>query len=348
MPANESPEEEATMQRSLFTRTALAALAAAALPLAPSLAQGEWRPTRPIEFVVTSGAGGGTDVFARTVQNAITKHNLVPTSVIVTNKGAGSGAEGFVYARGAQGDAHKVVFATNNTWLLPLVARVAFKAEDFTPIAALAFDEFMLWVKYDSPYRTGADFIAAARAANPPLKMGGSQPKDTDQTLTSLIQRATGARFTYVPFRGGGEAGVQLAGGHVDANTNNPSESIGGWRGSQVRPVCVFRREPMARSENVTASQGWHDIPTCASQGIPIEEFNMPRTTFLPPGTTPAQQAFWVNVMRRVTETPEWQEYITRTSQSTRFLTGEAFTTHIRNDIAASRDIFQAEGWLIN
>jgi tripartite-type tricarboxylate transporter receptor subunit TctC len=336
------------MKRSHVTRGLLAAAALAALPLGPAAAQGEWRPTRPVEFVVTSGAGGGTDVFARTVQGAITRHNLLPVSVIVTNKGAGSGAEGFVYARAAQGDAHKVVFATNNTWLLPMVARVAFKPEDFTPVAIMAFDEFMLWVKYDSPHRTAADFIAAAKAANPPLRMGGSQPKDTDQTLTSLIQRAAGVRFTYVPFRGGGEVGVQLAGGHIDANTNNPSESIGGWRGGQVRPVCVFRSTPMARGELVTATQGWHDIPTCASQGIAIEEFSMPRTTFLPPGTTPAQQAFWVDVMRRVAETPEWKEYIARTSQSGRFLTGAEFQAHIRQETTASREIFQAEGWLVN
>lgn len=337
------------LDRAAALRGGLAALALAAMPaLNQARAQGDWRPNRPVEFVVTSGAGGGTDVFARTVQGVITKHNLLPVPVIVTNKGAGSGAEGFVYARAAQGDAHKVVFATNNTWLLPMVSRVAFKPEDFNPVAIMAFDEFMLWVKFDSPHRTAADFMAAARAASPPLRMGGSQPKDTDQTLTSLIQRAANVRFTYVPFRGGGEAGVQLAGGHIDANTNNPSESIGGWRGGQVRPVCVFRGTPMPRGALVTETQGWHDIPTCTSQGIPVEEFSMPRTTFLPPGVTPAQQAFWVDVMRRVSQQPEWQEYITRTSQSARFLTGPEMAAHIRAETAASREIFQAEGWLVN
>ncbi len=324
------------------------ALAALALTSVPVFAQSDWKPTRPVEFVVTSGAGGGTDVFARTVQAAIAKHNLLPVSVIVTNKGAGSGAEGFVYARAAQGDAHKVVFATNNEWLLPLVAKVAFKPEDFVPVSVLAFDEFMLWVKADSPYKTAAEFIAAARAANPPLRMGGSQPKDTDQTLTALIQHAANVRFTYVPFRGGGEAGTQLAGGHIDANTNNPSESIGGWRGGQVRPLCVFRSEPMPAGDKVTETQGWHDIPTCASQGIPIEQFNMPRTVFLPPGATPAQLAFWTDVMKRVAETPEFKEYITRTSQSGRFLSGDAMRAHIRQETEASRRIFQTEGWLVN
>jgi len=334
-----------------FATLTRATVAAAALSMAgtmfPAWAQ-DWKPTRPVEFVVTSGAGGGTDVFARTVQAAIAKHDLLPVSVVVTNKGAGSGAEGFVYGRGARGDAHKVIFATNNEWLLPLVAHVAFKQEDFAPVAILAFDEFMLWVKADAPYKTAADFIAAARAANPPLRMGGSQPKDTDQTLTVLIQRAANVRFTYVPFQGGGLAGTQLAGGHIDANTNNPSESIGGWRGGQVRPLCVFRAEPMPESAKVTETQGWHDVPTCASQGIPIEQFNMPRSTFLPPGTTPAQQAFWVDVMRRVSETPEFKDYITRTSQSARFVSGDAFRAHIRQETETSREIFQAEGWLVD
>ncbi len=83
--------------------------------------------------MVTPGAGGGTDVFVRTVRGAITTHNLLPVSVLITNRGAGSGAEGLVHARTAEEDAHKVVFATNNTWLLPMVARVGFKPEDFTP-----------------------------------------------------------------------------------------------------------------------------------------------------------------------------------------------------------------------
>lgn len=329
-------------------RTLACLLAPALAWAAPAAAQPAWQPTKPVEFVVTSGAGGGTDVFARTVQAAITKHNLIPTSVIVSNKGGGSGAEGFIYARGAQGDANKVVFATNNEWLLPMVSKVAFTPADFKPVAIMAFDEFMLWVKFDSPYQTAAEFAAAARAAPGSVKVGGSQTKDTDQTLVALIQRAADLRFNYIPFRGGGEAGVQLAGGHVDANTNNPSESIGGWRGSQVRPLCVFRREPLPAGDRVTETQGWSDIPTCASQGLPVEEFRMPRSTFLPPGTTPAQQAYWTDVMRRVSETPEWTDYIKRTSQSARFLGPDEMRTHIEAEEKASREVYRAEGWLVN
>lgn len=331
--------------REIFAAPALAA--ALLLPLAAA-AQPAWQPTRPVEFVVTSGAGGGTDIFARTVQAIVAKHNLVPTSIVVTNKGAGSGAEGFVYGRGAQGDGHKVIFGTNNEWLLPLVARVAWKPQDLTPVAAMAFDEFMLWAKADAPYQTGADLIAAAREKPGALKMGGSQTRDTDQTLTLLIQRAAGVRFTYVPYRGGGEVGVQLAGGHIDSNTNNPSESVGGWRGGQVRPLCVFRRDPLPQGPRVTETQSWADIPTCASQGIAIEEFRMPRTVFLPPGVPAGAQAFWVNVMQRVAATPEWKEYIERTSQSATVLSPDQMRALMESEEKTARELYGPEGWLVN
>lgn len=331
--------------REIFVAPTLAA--ALLLPLAAA-AQPAWQPTRPVEFVVTSGAGGGTDIFARTVQAIVAKHNLVPTSIVVTNKGAGSGAEGFVYGRGAQGDGHKVIFGTNNEWLLPLVARVAWKPQDLTPVAAMAFDEFMLWAKADAPFQSAADLIAAAREKPGALKMGGSQTRDTDQTLTLLIQRAAGVRFTYVPYRGGGEVGVQLAGGHIDSNTNNPSESVGGWRGGQVRPLCVFRREPLPQGPRVTETQSWADIPTCASQGIAIEEFRMPRTVFLPPGVPAGAQAFWVNVMQRVAATPEWKEYIERTSQSATVLSPDQMRALMESEEKTARELYGPEGWLVN
>ncbi len=314
----------------------------------PAAAQSSWKPTRPVEFVVTSGAGGGTDVFARTVQAAITRNDLLPNAIVVSNKGGGSGVEGFVYGTAARGDPHKVIFATNNAWTLPMVAKVNWRTEELVPIGAMAFDEFMLWVKQDSPWRSAADLVAAAREKPGAIRMGGSQTHDTDQTLTVLIQRAANLRFTYIPYRGGGEAGVQLAGGHIDSNTNNPSESVGGWRGGQVRPICVFRREPLPAGPKVTETQSWSDIPTCASQGVPVEEYRMPRTVFLPPGAPPAAQAFWTDLFRKVSETAEWKDYVERTSQSGRFVTGDEFRGVMEQDAKMTREIFAAEGWMAN
>src|SRR2546422_520726 len=128
----------------------LSAGAIAVLFAAPAAA--EWRPSKPIEFVATAGPGGGTDNLARTVQSIIVKYKLTDQPVVVVNKGGGSGAEGYTYGKALAGDPYKVIFGTSNAWQQPMVSRVAFKHTDLTPIAAMAQDEFLLWVKQDAPY----------------------------------------------------------------------------------------------------------------------------------------------------------------------------------------------------
>jgi tripartite-type tricarboxylate transporter receptor subunit TctC len=306
-----------------------------------------WEPTKSIEFVVTAGAGGGTDNFARVVQSAITKNKLLDEAIIVTNKGGGSGAEGYIYARGAAGDPHKVIFGTNNAYLLPYVANVAFKMSDLTPVAAMALDEFLLWVNAGSEYKTAKDYIAAAKAKPETLKMGGSQSKDTDQTLVSLIESATGAKFIYVPFNGGGLAAVQLAGGHIDSNTNNPNENIGQWKAGQVRPLCVFSPTRLPEGPKVTGDMGWSDIPLCKDEGIPIDSFQMPRTIWLPANVPADAVAFYTELFKKVSETPEWKEYVTRTVQTARFMSGDELAKFIADDEAKNKQVFEKEGWLV-
>ena len=326
---------------------ATTALVALAVALAASPARAEWKPTKPVEFVVTSGPGGGTDNFARLVQAIVTKYKLMDQPIVVVNKGGGSGAEGFVHAKAAASDPHKVVFATNNEYLLPYVAKLAFKPEELTPVAAMALDEFLIWVNANSPYQDAKSYIEAVKAKPDTFKMGGSQSKDTDQTLTSLIEDATGTKFLYVPFKGGGEAAVQLAGGHIDSNTNNPNENVGQWKGGMVRPLCVFSAARMPQGPKVTETMSWSDIPTCKESGIPIEQFQMPRTVWLPAKVPAEAVSFYVDLLKKVRETPEWKDYIERTSQTDRFLAGEEFRRFIAEDEAKNKKVFEKEGWLV-
>ena len=310
-------------------------------------AQAEWKPTRPIEFIVAAGPGGGTDQFARLVQSVVQKHQLAPVSIIVSNKGGGAGTEAFVYGKAAGNDAHKVVFATNNEWLMPLVTKVGYKFDDLTPVAAMAVDEFLLWVNADSPIKNAKGLIQVAKEKGGAFKMGGSQAKDTDHILTKEIERATGASFTYVPFKSGGEVAVQLAGGHVEANTNNPQENISQWRAGKVRPLCVFSPERLVYKDKVTTDMSWNDIPTCKEEGVPVERFQMPRTVFIPGKATKDQVAYYTELLRKVRETPEWKEWLERGSQSDFFMTGDKFTTFIKQDEAKYRKQFAEYGWLV-
>lgn len=329
--------------------TIRATLIAASLScLAAVPAAADWQPNKPVEFIVASGPGGGTDQFARLVQSIIQKHDLMSVPVIVSNKGGGAGSEAFVYGKGAAGDPTKVVFGTNNEWLLPLVTKMGYKSDDLRPVASMAVDEFLLWTSAESPYKTAREFIDAARQQNGGMKVAGSQSKDTDQILVRRVEKAAGVKFTYVPFKSGGEAAVQLAGAHVEANTNNPQENVGQWKAGKVRPLCVFSPNRLAYKEPVADGKSWADIPTCVEAGIPLPQYQMPRTVWLPKGVTDEQVAFYVGVLDKVRQTSEWKDWLTRTSQSGVFVTGSAFADAIKDDEAKNRTQFAEDGWLVN
>lgn len=329
--------------------TKLATLCAGAIvSLFAAPAGAAWQPTKPIEFVATAGPGGGTDIISRTVQGIIVKYKLVDQPVVVVNKGGGSGAEGYTYGKSMAGDPYRVIFGTSNAWQQPMVSKVAFKHTDLTAIAAMAQDEFLLWVKQDSPYKTVSDYVKAAAAKPGDFKMGGAQSKDTDEVLTRIIEKTANLKLTYIPFKSGAEAAVQLAGGHIDSHVNNPSESLGQWRGGTQRPLCAFSPQRLPKGEKITATEGWSDIPTCVESGLNIPQYQQPRTVWLPGKVTPDQIAFYVDLMKKVQNTPEWKEYIVRTSQTDTFLAGATFDKFIKEDIERVHKIASEQGWLVN
>ena len=319
-----------------------------ALTLAAALAQPAlaWEPTKPIEFIATAGPGGGTDIFARTVQSIVQKHKLTAQPIVVVNKSGGSGAEGWQYLKSSSGDPYKVTFGTSNTWQQPVLSNVPYNYTDFTPIAAMVQDEFLLWVKQDSPVKDAKGYLDAVRQKNGDWKMGGALSKDTDEMLTHLIEKAGNVKMTFIPFRSGGEVAVQLAGGHVESHTNNPSESVGQWKAGTQRPVCVFNVKRLAGGK-VTDKESWSDVPTCKEQGLDVgSTYQQPRTVWLPSKVKPEEAAYYVQLMKKVQATPEWKEYLDRTQQTGVFVSGNDLQKLIHDDLERTRKIGAEQGWL--
>jgi tripartite-type tricarboxylate transporter receptor subunit TctC len=326
--------------------TAAATALAAAILCAAAPAHADWQPTRTIELVVAAGPGGGTDQLARLMQSVITKYKLAPVATVVLNKGGGNGAEGFLDTKLAKGDPHKLIVGTNNAYLLPLVAKLGYQWSELTPVAAVAQDDFILWTPADAPYRTAKELLDAAKADPSAFKIGGSQSKDVDQTLTLLINKTYGTKIVYIPFKSGSEAATQLAGKHIAANLNNPSENISQWRAGQVKPLCVFSKTRMSYTTKV-ADKAWSAIPTCKEQGLAIDEYRFPRTVFMPGGVSADQLKFYVNLLKRITQTPEFAEYVERNALAPTFLEGAALAAYIKADESRARGIFQDAGWLV-
>src|SRR3954467_4844650 len=174
-----------------FARIA-GAIAIAAMAFAPT-AHAAWEPTKPVEFVVPAGTGGGADQMARLIQGVVAKHNLMKQPLIVVNKSGGAGAEGFLSIKEASGDPHKIVVTLSNLFTTPMATGVPFNWKDMTPVAMMALDQFVLWTNAEKPYKNAKEYIDAVKAAGPgKMKMGGTGSKQEDQIITAGLEKATG------------------------------------------------------------------------------------------------------------------------------------------------------------
>ena len=330
---------------STLLRSASLALAAAAAVLAGP-ARAAWEPSKPVEFVVPAGTGGGADQMARLIQGIIVKHKLMKESMIVANKAGGAGAEGFLAVKEAKADPHKIIITLSNLFTTPMATGVPFNWKDMTPVSMMALDQFVLWVNADAPYKTGGEFIAAVKAAGPlKYKMGGTGSKQEDQILTVGLEKATGTKFIYVPYKGGGEVAVQLVGGHINATVNNPIEAVAQWRAGKLRPLCVFDDTRMPYKAKVTDTMSWYDIPTCKEVGVPTD-YVMLRGIFMAPGVTPDQLNYYVDLMKKVRDTPDWKEYMDKGAFNTTTMTGPEFRKWLEANETLHRGLMTEAGFL--
>ena len=331
--------------REKFVRLA-GALTVAVTAILP--AHAAWEPTKPVEFVVPAGTGGGADQMARLIQGVVAKHNLMKQPLVVVNKSGGAGAEGFLEVKNAKGDPHKIVVTLSNLFTTPLATGVPFNWRDMTPVSMMALDNFVLWVNAETPYKTPKEYLDAVKAAGPSkMKMGGTGSKQEDQIITVNIEKSTGTKFIYVPFKGGGEVAVQLVGKHVDSSVNNPVEAVAQWRAKQLRPLCVFDEKRMPYPTKITDTQSWQDVPTCKESGVNAS-YTMLRGIFMPPGVTDDQKKFYVDLLKKVRETPEWKEYMEKGAFNQTFMEGQAFSDWLGKTEQMHRELMKSAGFLSN
>ena len=322
------------------------AIAISAMALVSSSAHAAWEPTKPVEFVVPAGTGGGADQMARLIQGIVIKHKLMNQPLIVVNKSGGAGAEGFLEIKGAKGDPHKIVITLSNLFTTPMATGVPFNWKDMTPVAMMALDQFVLWVNAETPYKNAKEYVAAVKAAGPlKMKMGGTGSKQEDQIITVGLEKATGTKFIYIPFKGGGEVAVQLVGKHIDSSVNNPVEAVAQWRAGKLRALCVFDDKRMTYKAKITDTQAWSDIPTCKESGIPMD-YQMLRGIFMPAGVTADQKGFYVNLIQKIRATPEWVDFMEKGAFNQTYMAGADFEKWVASAETIHHGLMQEAGFL--
>jgi putative tricarboxylic transport membrane protein len=311
-------------------------LALVGLILSP-LSAAAWEPTKPIEFVIPAGTGGGADQMARLIHGIAEKHKLSPQPLIVVNKAGGAGAEGFLHVKGKKGDAHTIIITLSNLFTTPLAQGVPFSWKDLTPVARMALDRFILWVNAETPYKTAREYVAAVKEKPGAMKMGGTGSKQEDQIITVQVEQALGAKFIYVPFKGGGEVCVNLVGKHVDSTVNNPAECVSHWKAGRVRPLAVFDPERIPEAE-------WKDIPTVKEALGADIQYQMLRGIFGAPAMPKEAAEWYAGFLRKVFDTPDFQDYLHKNALKPAFATGAEYVKWVEDAEKMHRDLMEKGG----
>ena len=328
---------------------AAAALVASALfmPAQHAAAQGGWEPTKPIQFIIPAGSGGGADQMARFIQGVVAKHNLAKQPIIAVNKGGGAGAEGFLEVKNSAGNPHTIIITLSNLFTTPLATGVPFNWKEMTPVAMLALDQFVLWVPADAPYKTAKEYIEAVKEGpDKSFKMGGTGSKQEDQIITVALEKLTAPKkFTYIPFGGGGAVAVQLVGKHINSSVNNPIEAVSQWKAGALRALCIFDDQRSIYKTKVTDTMAWSDIPTCKESGVDVD-YQMLRGIFMPPGVKQEHIDYYVDLFKRVMATEDWKQFMEQGAFNQTFMTGDQFKQWLEKAEKLHYELMKEAGFL--
>ncbi len=276
------------------------AFAAQSGPAVPNLPASNWKPDKPVEFVVQASAGGGSDIFARAIARILADEKIVTAPINVVNKPGGSGAVAYTYLRQKKGDPHVIATATSTYVTTPIQGHSPVTYKDFSNVAVLCVEDYVGVVRTESPYKTLKDLIAAAKQKPNAIRTAGASPASSDAIIRYRMERAAGIKLNFIVFQSGGEINAALLGGNIDFASPNPSEATQLIKAGRLRPLAVFSPERLDILK---------DVPTAKEQGIDVtlDQF---RAVVAAGGLTKDQALFWQNAMAKMFQSSGFKKYM--------------------------------------
>jgi putative tricarboxylic transport membrane protein len=254
--------------------------------------------TKPIEFVCHAAPGGGSDIQARFIQSVIETEKLSPQPVAVVNRPGGNGAIAFAYVAGKKGDPHVWLTATTSFLTTPLLTKSKYTYKDFTAITNLAYDDFLVTVRADAPWKTMKDLVEDAKKRQGQIRTGGTYAPGTDALIDHLIGKEAGVKFNYIPFKSGGEAMIALLGGNIDMFYPNPGEALAQMEAKKVRILGVASAKRL---------EGAPNIPTLKELGYNVSMQQL-RSIAVPKDISPEAVKYLEDLFKKLAYSSTWKE----------------------------------------
>ncbi|MFT6301425.1 MAG: putative tricarboxylic transport membrane protein [Granulosicoccus sp.] len=307
----------------------MASAAALAATTFSGLAQA-WEPTKPIDFVIMAGAGGGADQIARFIQSVAEKKKLTPRPLIPNNKGGGSGAEALIALNGSKDPNHTILVTLNSFFTTPLRQKgLGIDISTFTPVAMMGVDPFVLWVHKDRNITTFDAWLDAVKAADGDWVMGGTGKGQEDSLVTTWLEQNYGLKIKYIPYKGGGAVAKDLAGQQIMSSVNNPSEAKGFYLNGDVVPLVSFSDERLPLAA---------DVPTVKELGKDFSYYNQ-RAVVGAPGMSDEAAAYYQDLFKTIYDSEEWQGYMASESLSPLWMDADTQKTYWATQVARHAEL---------
>jgi putative tricarboxylic transport membrane protein len=256
-------------------------------------------PNRNLEWTIAFGPGGGNDVMSRTIVDVLEKKKLYPRDIAVQNLEGGSGAKGWGEVFSNRGNPYSISTTSGSFITTPLQADTGWTWEDFTLVGLFATDNALFLVSPKTGIERWEQWVDSAKSKGT-VKVGGIGTVNVDYIQHQMLADKAGYKIDYVPYNEEGQLLTSLLSGALDAAVSNPSEVLGQVKANKLTPLLFTGKEPLETLPDVpTAEQkGFTGLPT------------LPRGLILPPDVPDEVRQWWIDTMKKVIATPEWQEYL--------------------------------------
>ena len=237
-------------------------------------------PAKPIHLIVPFPPGGGTDLFSRTIAGKLTEK--LGWTIVVDNKPGAGGNLGVDAAAKSPADGYTMVMGqTSDLAVNPTLYRKLpyDPLKDLAPVVLVASAPIILVVAENSPHRSLADVVAAAKAKPGRLTLATPGNGTVAHLTGVMLQRAAGMELVHVPYKGASQALPDLMGGQVDLYSSSVSSVIGQIKGGKVRAIVVA---------SAKRSPALPNVPTVAESGLAGFDADSWYGLLMPAGSPPA------------------------------------------------------------
>jgi len=297
-------------------------------------------PEKTVEFIAPANPGGGWDLTCRLSSQVLKEANLVPQSIVVSNKPGGFGVVAMTeIVKNRAQDQHALVAFSAVLTSQMAIKKNPFTYKDVKPVSILFVDYGAIAVKKDSKYATLKDLLDDWKKQPGGITFAGSSPPGgLDHMRIAMMAKALGLPLKdlrYVAFQGGADALAALLGGHVTAFVGEAGEIAGHAESGTIRPLTILSDRKLTGI--------FEKVPMAKEFGVNVSSANW-RGFYAAPGMKEEGMKFWEDTFGKMVKTKQWNDVLQKQAWVDLFLTGDKLQKFLDEELTMYQNLAKELG----